>query len=350
MPNPSESRRNVAFWLFAMCAMVYIMVVLGGVTRLTESGLSMVQWKPLVGWIPPMSHADWQALFDKYRQFPEYEKKHLGMTLAGFKGIFWLEYFHRLWGRLIGLAFLLPFLWFVARGRIGRSLRWPLAGLFLLGAAQGFLGWYMVESGLVDRPTVSQYRLAAHLAVAVIIYLYMLWLALSLSLERDVPAPPSLCRAAAGIAVLAFVTMLSGAIVAGLDAGMTYNTFPLMDGRLVPRGYWAAGPLSPFQDIATVQFNHRVLGIATAASIAGLWLCGRRFTLATRARRALNLLAAMVLVQAGLGVATLLTVVAIPLAALHQAGAVMVLTLAVWLMFELGVGRRAAVRMRPASG
>jgi len=311
-------------------------VVLGGVTRLTGSGLSMVEWKPLLGWLPPFTEADWQALFDKYRQFPEYQKKNIGMTLAEFEGIFWLEYLHRLLGRLIGVAFLLPFLWFLVRRRIDRRLLPRLVLLLALGGLQGLLGWYMVKSGLVDRPDVSQYRLAAHLGLAVLIYGVMIWLALSLLLARPAAAAPGLRRAALGVAALVLLTLLSGALVAGLDAGFVYNSFPLMDGRLLPAGYWRLGAASPFEDIATVQFHHRWLAVLTFLAVVALWLYARGFELGPRARLAAHLVLAAAALQVALGIATLLSVVAIPLAAAHQAGALALFTMALWFVFETG--------------
>ncbi|MDJ0948584.1 MAG: COX15/CtaA family protein [Alphaproteobacteria bacterium] len=339
LPAERQADRTIAVWLLAMCALVYAMVVLGGVTRLTQSGLSMVEWRPLLGWLPPMSEEAWQAVFEKYQQFPEYQNKNLGMTLAGFKGIFWLEYLHRLLGRLIGLAFLLPFLWFWLRGQIRRGLWLKLLLAFVLGGLQGLMGWYMVKSGLVDRPDVSQYRLTAHLGLAVLIYAYLFWLALDLIGRPEAGAPAGMRRAVFAVTGLVTLTFLSGGFVAGLDAGFIYNSFPLMDGGLVPAGYWDMGRASPFEDIETVQFNHRWLAKLTLAAVLALWIWGRRFAPSPRARLALDLLLWIGLAQFALGVATLLSVVAIPLAALHQAGALALFTAALWLCFET---RRAA--------
>jgi len=237
-PRAVDRQRVIAAWLFAVCAMVFAMVVLGGVTRLTHSGLSMVQWRPVSGWLPPLGEAEWEQAFARYRHFPEYRELNPDLTLAGFKGIFWLEYVHRLWGRLIGLAFFVPFAVFLLRGWVDRRLAGKLFVLFLLGALQGLLGWYMVRSGLVERPDVSQYRLAAHLGTAFVIYGAMLWVALGLLHPPSGPRP----RPARGawfayvVVGLVMLTALSGGFVAGLDAGFAYNTFPLMDGELVPAG------------------------------------------------------------------------------------------------------------------
>jgi cytochrome c oxidase assembly protein subunit 15 len=320
--------------------MVFAMVVIGGATRLTESGLSMAEWRPLIGILPPLSDAEWQRVFDIYRQTPEYRRVNVGMTLAEFRTIFWWEFVHRLWGRLIGLVFLLPFAWFLLRGRIARRLAPRLALLFVLGGAQGALGWYMVKSGLVDMPAVSQYRLTAHLSLALLILAALLWTGLTLALTP----PPAIADrrlesarrlANATLAAIA-LTIVAGGFVAGTDAGLSYNTFPLMDGRLVPPGYMAGGITSaPFEDIATIQFHHRVLAIATLIVALTTWWQTRWLVLAPRGRAAANMLAAFVPVQVALGIATLLLEVPIPLGVAHQGGAVLLLSAALWLRFEL---------------
>lgn len=330
-------RLAVAAWLFVVLAMVFAMVVLGGVTRLNHAGLSMVDWKPISGWLPPGSEAEWRQAFAAYRRFPEYRELNLGMTLAEFRSIFQLEFLHRLWGRLLGVVFLLPFLAFAAWGWIGRRLGARLVAVFVLGAAQGGLGWFMVKSGLVDAPDVSQYRLAAHLGLALILFAWLLWLALEQL--RPEPAGPGsrLARGAAlAVAGLVFVTALSGAFMAGLDAGFTYNTFPLMDGELVPEGLLSMQPawVNPFENITTVQFDHRLLAMAVVVAALVGWLTARRAA-APRRRLAAGALLAMVLVQAGLGIATLLLVVPVTLAAVHQAGALVVFGLALWTAFEV---------------
>ena len=331
----SRPARSVAVWLLVCCAMVFVMVVLGGVTRLTHSGLSIVEWQPLMGVVPPMSEQAWLDLFHKYQAYPEYREINHGMTLAAFKSIYWLEYVHRLWGRLIGLVFLVPFLYFAASGRIERRLRPRLTAVFLLGALQGGLGWYMVKSGLVNRPDVSQYRLAAHLVMAFLIYAYMLWVALGLLFPGPAPHASArlrpLARQAAGLGALVLLTALVGAFVAGLDAGFAFNTFPLMNGRLIPQGFLALHPWyrSFFEDVATVQFTHRWLAIGTVALVLLLWARARRAALPRDARIAVDGFAALALVQAGLGISTLLLVVPVPLAAAHQAGALALFTAAI---------------------
>jgi cytochrome c oxidase assembly protein subunit 15 len=227
-----QDRRQIAVWLIVCCAMIFSMVVLGGVTRLTGSGLSMVEWDPVFGILPPLGQEQWEEVFAKYRESPEYQKINIDMDLAGFKGIFWLEYLHRILGRLIGLVFLIPFLFFLWARKLPASLVPRFIIMFVLGGLQGLMGWYMVKSGLVDNPHVSQYRLTAHLILAVLIYGYILWTALNLlfpqpNLRGDIRP---LKRYTYLVAGLIAVTMVSGGFMAGLKAGLAYNTFPLMGG------------------------------------------------------------------------------------------------------------------------
>ena len=334
------SRRAIGVWLLVCCAMVFVMVVLGGVTRLTHSGLSMVEWKPLTGILPPLTTAEWHEAFAKYRQYPEFQKLNRGMDLAGFKAIFWLEYVHRLWGRAIGVVFAVPFVYFLLRRRIERSLAPKLAVMFVLGGLQGLMGWYMVRSGLVDRPDVSQYRLTVHLGAAFAIYGYMFWVALDLLLPRPAPlAEPrrSMHRLVLALLAVIVVTVLSGGLVAGTDAGLAYNTFPLMDGRLVPEGLLAMNPplANAFENVIMVQFNHRVLALATAVLTVVLWLLARRAALPSRARAAHHALLGAAALQLVLGIATLLSAVALPVATVHQAGALVLFTALLWALFEM---------------
>ena len=337
----STPNRPLAIWLSICCGMIFVMVVLGGVTRLTHSGLSMVEWKPVTGLLPPLGEEEWLNIFDKYQEFPEYWETNKGMDLEEFKGIFWLEYIHRLWGRAIGAVFLLPFVCFLVKGWIGRKLGFHLAGIFLLGGLQGLLGWYMVQSGLVDRPDVSHYRLAAHLVAAFAIYGYIFWITLKLLFPvpggPSSPAAAGLKRLATLIVVIIFVTVLSGALMAGLGAGMAYNTFPLMEDRLVPEGIFDMSPwsLNFFENVATVQFDHRVLAIVTFITVLFLWLRRHHSALSGRAVRAIHALAIMVLFQVVLGISTLLLFVPVSLAAIHQAGALVLFTLALWTTYEL---------------
>ena len=326
------SARALAAWLFACCVLVYAMVVIGGVTRLTHSGLSITEWQPIVGTLPPLSAADWQQAFGKYQLTPEFRNVNHGMTLPEFKGIFWWEYFHRLLGRAIGVVFLVPFLYFLARRRVPAAYTKPLAAIFVLGGLQGALGWYMVESGLVDDPHVSQFRLTAHLGLAVLILGAMQWTAMSLldrGRARDSAAAPR--RFAYAVAALVFAMILSGGLVAGTRAGFAYNTFPSMNGHFIPPGMLSIDPVwrNFFWNLATVQFDHRMIAYTLAVAVPLLaWTLHRLPATPARARTGSRWLVAMLAVQIGLGISTLLWVVPIPLAALHQAGAVMVFALA----------------------
>jgi heme a synthase len=335
LPRTPAAERQVALWLLACCAMVFLMVLIGGITRLTESGLSITQWQPVAGVIPPLDEAQWQAEFARYQAIPQYRAIHEGMTLAEFKGIFFWEYLHRLWGRLIGLVFAGPFLYFLARRRIPAGFAPKLAGIFALGALQGVVGWYMVASGLEDRIEVSQYRLALHLAMAVLIYAAMFWAALDLYFPSPFGAAgrsagEALRRGASLVLLLVFVTMVAGSFVAGTRAGYLDNTFPLMEGSFVPPGYWHEAPWwrNFFENLVAVQFDHRVLAETTFAATIALWLASLRAALAPGLRLAMNLMAAAAVLQLGLGIATLLLVVPLPIAVAHQGGALLLLTAA----------------------
>ncbi|MGQ0662051.1 MAG: COX15/CtaA family protein [Pseudomonadota bacterium] len=322
--------RSVAIWLLGCCAMVAAMVVIGGAVRLTDSGLSITEWQPVMGAIPPLTEAEWQAAFENYRQILQYKLLAPGMTLSEFKSIFWWEYAHRLWGRLIALVFLLPFLWFLARKAVQGALAVKLLGVFAVGGLEGALGWAMVASGLDGRLEVSPTRLAAHLGLALAIYGALLWIALGL-LWPGAGAPDPRARRLAGftlaLASLVFVVMLSGALVAGLDAGMIYNTFPWMDGRLVPAGYFDLEPWwrNGFENVAAVQFNHRLLGLAALAGAIAVWAGSGRAGGAGKLIDALLVVAAL---QVALGISTLILVVPVALAVAHQAGGLALFTLA----------------------
>lgn len=342
-PSPPQAgatrdHRAMARWLLAVAAMVWAMVALGGATRLSGSGLSIMEWAPIMGTLPPLSDAEWERLYDLYRTIPQYDLVNRGFGMDGFKAIFWLEYLHRLWGRLIGLAFGLPLVWFWWRGRIPAGFAPRLLLLLGLGALQGAMGWYMVASGFqADRTAVSPYRLVLHLGLALLIFGLLVDTALRL-LPRRVAVMPKGARfwthATFTAAVLA---MLAGGFTAGIRAGLDYNTFPLMQGQLVPPGYLGLEPWwrSLTADIATVQFHHRLAATATLV-LAGIALW--RAWPSPAARPALLLLAGAIAAQYALGVATLLHVVPQGLGTLHQAVAVGV----------LGAGVLALDRLRPA--
>jgi len=326
----------VRVWLLAVAALIFLMVSLGGATRLTGSGLSITEWQPIMGAVPPLSDAAWQEALEKYKQIPQYEHVNRGMSVAAFKLIYWWEWTHRFLGRLIGVVFVVPFLYFLAAGRLDRRLIWKLGGIFALGGLQGFIGWYMVSSGLADRISVSQYRLALHMTLAVAIFGAVLWVALSLGSrpvrERAAAGPLRLRAEAAAIAALVLLQVAAGAFVAGLKAGSGWNTWPLMDGALIPQGLGAMSPwwANLFENALTVQFNHRILAYAITAAVSWhLWSL-LRSSPDGRAKTSGLVLAGAVLAQIALGIWTLLAHVPIPLALLHQAGAVAVFAAALW--------------------
>ena len=329
----NRHQRAIRLWLYAVAAMVLAMVLVGGATRLTESGLSITEWQPVIGVLPPMSEARWLAEFHKYQAIPQYHELNQGMSLAAFKTIFWWEWTHRLIGRLIGVVFLLPLLWFLWRGWIGRGLRARLWLIFGLGALQGAVGWWMVASGLVHRVEVSQYRLATHLVLACVIYIAILWTALRIGESPSAAMAARLRACAVGLLVLVVGQIYLGALVAGLRAGYIYNTWPLIDGGLVPPTTSLFSAMPPwrnfFENALTVQFDHRMLAYA-------IWLLAAWHVtdVIRNARHGPALVGAVALfvavtVQAALGISTLLLVVPLPLAMLHQAMAMIVLTVAV---------------------
>ena len=341
------SRQQVAAWLLLCCTMLFTLVVVGGITRLTHSGLSIVEWQPLVGTLPPLSEQAWHETFEKYQETPEYQKVNRGMSLDEFKGIFWWEYAHRLLGRAIGLIYLVPFLYLLLRNRLDRARAWQLGAIFLLGGLQGAMGWYMVKSGLVDDPHVSQYRLTAHLALAFAIYAAMLWVALGLLMPRGAPpreaARRGLWRFSLALTAIVFVMALSGGLVAGIRAGFAYNTFPLMNGRWVPPEILLLEPWHSnfFTNMATVQFDHRLIAWLLAALVPWFWWRSTRVTLTARARVWCNALLAVLVLQISLGILTLLFAVPVALGAAHQAGALLLLTVALIVNHQLQLATAA---------
>ncbi|MFZ0486842.1 MAG: COX15/CtaA family protein [Arenicellales bacterium] len=326
-----SNNRAVALWLLLCCALIYAMVVLGGVTRLTHSGLSMVDWDPIMGVVPPVSDTDWQAAFDQYKHFPEYRQVNQGMSLGAFKRIFYVEYGHRMLGRLIGLVFLVPLMVFVLLGYITRPMIPRFAAMFVLGGMQGLLGWFMVRSGLVDRPSVSQYRLASHLILAVLIYGFILWSALSLWRGTTHRSTAGTSRSWYGWGVVAIVLIMitSGGFVAGTHAGFVFNTFPTMGGHWLPPGIWSLSPgwRNLFENVATVQFLHRCLAVVVVLTVSAYGIVSLRRAAAGSARLSAGLMLLALVVQVGLGISTLLLRVPVPLGAGHQAGALALLTL-----------------------
>ena len=329
MQDISDNDRAVMRWLQVCLLLVFCMVILGGVTRLTDSGLSMVTWHP-TGMLPPLSESAWQAEFSLYQEYPEYQLINRGMELAAFKKIYWFEYSHRMLGRLIGLVFLLPFLYFLVRGKIRPGLTPRLLVMFVLGGLQGLLGWYMVQSGLVNNPDVSQYRLSAHLMGAVLIFGFILWTILDLANAEPYrrlgdSAVAGWRKLALGLLLLVLLTIVSGGFVAGLKAGLIFNTFPLMGGQLIPEGIMALTPwyLNPFENMVTVQFDHRWLAMTTGVLLIIWYLRGRSRFEDPGLQRSFKLVGMMVIIQLSLGIATLLWQVPVALGALHQAGALL---------------------------
>ncbi len=332
---------TVSRWLFAVAGLIVLMVIVGGITRLTESGLSITSWKPISGTIPPLNDAQWRAEFDAYKQIPEYTQLNAGMTMAGFKAIFFWEYAHRLLGRIIGLAFALPLLYYAARRWIPRGYGWRLTALFALGATQGVIGWWMVSSGLSERTDVSHVRLAVHLLTALTILAGLVWTALDLrALHRNPLAVPARLGPVAIVALVGlYLQLLYGAFTAGLDAGYAFSSWPMMGDEWYP----AAAPMLPtvvqnaVDNPIMVQFVHRWLAFVTAAGL--VWLAARAVKAGSpRAGVAVILLVGL---QISLGVATLMTGVALPIAIAHQANAALLLIATVWAAHV--VGERGAV-------
>ncbi|MEQ8602944.1 MAG: COX15/CtaA family protein [Marivibrio sp.] len=340
--DDARNRRAVGLWLAASALMVFAMMIIGAITRLTESGLSMVEWRPLIGTLPPFTDAEWARVFELYRETSQYQLMNRGMSLEAFKEIFFWEWFHRFWGRMIGVVFAAPFLWFLIRGRMPAGYVKHGFILLVLGGLQGVIGWWMVKSGFVDRTEVSQYRLAVHLGMAFFILGYLVWLALSLLWPIEAgraAAPRGYRRLGAWCHAVVFLTVLSGAIVAGSRAGFIYNEWPTMGGGFVPTPFWdaALGWRNLFENLSVVQFDHRMMAYLTTAVVAAFWLWTVRqgAALHARVRWAAHALMAGVLLQVTLGIATLLSIVWLPLGVLHQAGAAIVFCLTLWALKEL---------------
>ncbi len=340
--------RIVQAWLFVIAGLVFAMVVVGGATRLTDSGLSITEWQPILGIIPPLTDADWQAALEKYRQIPEYKEINAGMSMAAFQFIYWWEWAHRFLGRIVGLAFALPLAVFWLKGWIRPAMMPKLLGLFALGGLQGFFGWYMVQSGLSERVDVSHYRLALHLTTAFVILAATVWLALEVAAPRHASrirlqtVPVHQVRLAWVILALMLVQVVLGAFVAGLKAGLTYNTWPLMDGKLVPNGLFLLQPwwMNIVENITTVQFNHRVMAYLLTGLVVWHAVALWRNADDERVIRSSLVIAAAVLLQAGLGIWTLIAAgeageIPIGLGLVHQGGAALVLAILVWHLHGL---------------
>ena len=323
-------RKHISIWLFSCCAVMLLIVWIGGITRLTESGLSIVEWKPVSGIIPPIGELAWQAEFSKYQQSPEYKLINNGMTLSAFKSIFALEYTHRLIARFIGGLFFFPFIYFALYRKLSSELLTRFSLIFVLGGIQGAIGWYMVKSGLQHDPSVSQYRLAAHLGTGFLIYGLLLWNALSLLRPNPVSSHATTRKLLCLTLVMIFLQVLSGALVAKLHAGLIYNTFPLMDGKWIPSGMLTLSPWSKnlFENVTTVQFTHRLIAATVTSLILGIVTLTHLKSTNKTIKFAVHMMAIMLLLQLSLGIATLLGNVPIVLASMHQVGALLLFSLA----------------------
>jgi len=328
----ADRSKPVAVWLFATAFVVFGLVVVGGATRLTGSGLSITEWKPIMGVVPPLSAADWESAFAKYRQTTQYHDLNQGMSLAGFQAIYWWEWTHRLLGRLVGVVFAGPLIGFLALGQVPRRLIWRVVGLLGLGGLQGLVGWWMVVSGLEGRVAVAPERLAVHLGLALLLFVALIWTGLEAWFGRGQPAAHrGWRRAATGLAALVYLQCLLGALVAGNQAGLVDNDWPLMDGRLLPSDYWVGGLWrSLLHGQAAVQFNHRLVAYAVVVLAVGLaGVAAFRGQFLSKAQREVALaVGALVAAQAALGIATLMARAPLPLSQAHQALATIVLAAA----------------------
>jgi cytochrome c oxidase assembly protein subunit 15 len=317
-------RKQVVGWLVVCGILVFCMIIVGGATRLTHSGLSIVEWEPIVGTIPPLNDTDWNQVFDEYKGSPEYQLINFGMSLDEFKVIFWWEYFHRLLGRLIGFVFFVPFLFFLLTRRLNAGLTGRLLGIFALGGLQGGMGWYMVASGLVDEPNVSQYRLTAHLGIAFLIFGAITWTAMSVlypsKTNLSVPVR-SMYKTSVAVSATLFLMVLSGGFVAGLQAGLIYNTFPLMGNSFIPPNLFALTPFwtNFFDNMTTVQFDHRIIAYILTIMIPIFWFKLRRRDVSNRTKTLSNLLLGLLALQIVLGITTLIYHVPTVLGVAHQA-------------------------------
>jgi cytochrome c oxidase assembly protein subunit 15 len=332
--RPATAERAVGLWLLGLTGLVLVQVMLGAITRLTESGLSIMEWRPIMGVIPPLSDSEWQRVFAIYQGIAEYHQVNAGMTLEGFRSIFWWEYVHRLWGRLIGVAFLVPFVWFWARGHLRGRAAGRLTAIFVLGGLQGLMGWIMVASGFADRTDVSQYRLVAHLLLALAIYGALLWCALDCLYPARVRVQPAhrplRWHGWIMMAVIALEIAIGG-FVAGLDGGLVYNNFPMMGEHWIAPDVFAGAPwwANFFENPVAAQFLHRLAAGFVAIALISLVVRARRAGLGAAVRRRFYSLPFGLLAQAMLGIATLMLVVPLPLAVAHQAGA--------FILFALGL-------------
>lgn len=334
-----RARKQISRWLLTGYFMVFIMLILGGITRLTQSGLSIVEWNVIMGIVPPMNETEWNTAFEKYRQFPEYKILNKTMTVEEFKSIFWWEYIHRLWGRLIGIVFIIPFTWFLIQKRFTPAWIGKLVLVFLIGAFQGFMGWYMVQSGLIENPHVSHYRLTMHLFLAFTICGLLLWYTMSWLPQETgrVDAPPSLRKFATGLMLLILGQSMLGGLVAGLKAGYMYNTYPKMGDAWLPESAWMMDPawMNFFENGIMIQFMHRTLALIVVGAVFVFWLMARKRTWPISLSRSIHFLFLMTLIQLSLGITTILLAVPVFWGVVHQAGALVLFSSAVWVRCQM---------------
>lgn len=330
-----QYKRKVLIWLIIGGILVAAMVIIGGITRLTHSGLSMVEWKPLTGILPPVNAEEWAREFDNYKQYPEYQKLNHAFTLQDFKGIYWWEYIHRILGRVLGIVFIVPFVFFIIKGVFDRPWKKKLLLLFLLGGFQGFLGWFMVKSGLIEMPAVSHYRLAAHLISAFGLFCYIWWLILSILKPERITVEKRVMNWAKMLLALVIIQIIYGAFVAGLKAGFFYNSYPLMGGNFVsdviPVAYSKDGLMSFIQEPVTVQFFHRHIPLLMLVPIFMMW----RITISAQLKKAVYMILGIWIFQFLLGVLTLVYAVPLLLGVLHQLGALLLLSAIVYLFYRM---------------
>ncbi len=349
---PAYQLKALSYWLLFCCGAVFCMIIIGAVTRLSGSGLSMVEWRPMMGILPPLNQAEWLRVFELYKQTPEFIHKNYWMNVEDFKYIFFWEWFHRLFGRLIGMIYTLPFLFFLVRGWIPQGYKLKLFALLLLGGGQGLMGWYMVKSGLIDEPAVSHYRLAAHLGLAFLIYGLMFWLSMTFrKTARGVLPNPSkpLFTHGLGVLIILIITILWGAFVAGLDAGLVYNDgYPKMGDTWIPEEVWFYKPvwLNFIENHAGVQFIHRWLAKLTVLAIFSLTA---HALIKQRKEFIFPLLALLVCGQLALGIATLFSHVELNLAVLHQAGAVILLSATLIALHTVKFTNRKVTKAKSAA-
>lgn len=339
-----RTRRQIGTWLLIGYGMVFIMLVLGGITRLTQSGLSIVEWNVIMGVVPPLNDNDWNTAFEKYQQFPEYKILNKTMTVNEFKNIFWWEFIHRLWGRLIGIVFIIPFILFIIQKKL--SLTWikKLTAVFLLGAFQGFMGWYMVKSGLIENPHVSHYRLTMHLFLAFTICGMLLWYAMqwfsNSAANIQMAIQKSLSKYATWLTILILLQAMLGGLVAGLKAGFMFNTYPKMGDSWLPEAAWMMDPvwMNFLENGVMIQFMHRTLALIVVAGIAAFWLKTRKMELPPQIKKAISLLALMGFLQLTLGIVTILLAVPVFWGVAHQAGALALFTVAIRVLYQVKTG------------